>query len=120
MCPVNEQTQPLCRRERKRIEPIASGRRSLVVATTAQTFADALGSQQMPVKRAMAVVLVPREDNAFANDNPPAARNAVLAAIASSEISKKHHHDILKSGSAMLQQPRRLGLVQGVQGRKGR
>jgi hypothetical protein len=27
----------------------------------------------------MAVALVPREDNAFANDNPPPARNAVLA-----------------------------------------
>jgi len=27
----------------------------------------------------MAVAVVPREDNAFANDNPPPARNAVLA-----------------------------------------
>ena len=31
------------------------------------------------LERAMAVALVPREDNAFANDNPPPARNAVLA-----------------------------------------
>ena len=60
--------------------------------------------------------LVPREDNAFANDNPPPARNAVLARYRQlREISKKHHHDILKliSGDAMLQQARRLGLVQG-------
>lgn len=64
----------------------------------------------------MAVALVPREDNAFANDNPPPARNAVLARYRQlREISKKHHHDILKliSGDAMLQQARRLGLVQG-------
>jgi hypothetical protein len=27
----------------------------------------------------MTVALVPPEDNAFANDNPPPARNAVLA-----------------------------------------
>jgi hypothetical protein len=60
--------------------------------------------------------LVPREDNAYANDNPPPARNAVLARYRQlREISKKHHHDILKliSGDAMLQQARRLGLVQG-------
>jgi hypothetical protein len=64
----------------------------------------------------MAVALVPREDNAFANDNPPPARNAVLARYRQLRvISKKHHHDILKliSGDAMLQQARRLGLVQG-------
>jgi hypothetical protein len=64
----------------------------------------------------MAVALVPREDNAFANDNPPPGRNAVLARYRQlREISKKHHHDILKliSGDAMLQQARRLGLVQG-------
>ena len=64
----------------------------------------------------MAVALVPREDNAFANDNPPPARNAVLARYRQlREISKKHHHDILKliSGDAMLQQARRLGLAQG-------
>ena len=63
----------------------------------------------------MAIALVPREDNAFANDNPPPA-NAVLARYRQlREISKKHHHDILKliSGDAMLQQARRLGLVQG-------
>jgi len=68
------------------------------------------------LERAMAVALVPREDNAFANDNPPPARNAVLARYRQlREISKKHHHDILKliSGDAMLQQARRLGLVQG-------
>ena len=44
------------------------------------------------------------------------ARNAVLARYRQlREISKKHHHDILKliSGDAMLQQARRLGLVQG-------
>jgi hypothetical protein len=41
--------------------------------------------------------LVPREDNAYANDNPPPARNAVLARYRQlREISKKHHHDILK------------------------
>src|SRR5215472_4839496 len=65
---------------------------------------------------AMAVAVVPREDNAFANDNPPPARNAVLARYRLlREISKRHHHDILKliSGDAMLQQARRLGLVQG-------
>ena len=64
----------------------------------------------------MAVALVPREDNASANDNPPPARNAVLARYRQlREINKKHHHDILKliSGDAMLQQARRLGLVQG-------
>ena len=64
----------------------------------------------------MAVAVVPREDNAFANDNPPPARNAVLARYRQlREISKRHHHDILKliSGDAMLQQARRLGLAQG-------
>ena len=74
---------------------------------------DAVGEN---LERAMAVAIVPREDNAFANDNPPPARNAVLARYRQlREISKKHHHDILKliSGDAMLQQARRLGLVQG-------
>jgi hypothetical protein len=68
------------------------------------------------LERAMAVAVVPREDNAFANDNPPPARNAVLARYRQlREISKRHHHDILKliSGDAMLQQARRLGLAQG-------
>src|SRR5262245_44267752 len=63
----------------------------------------------------MAVAVVPHEANAFANDNPP-ARNAVLARYRQlREISKRHHHDILKliSGDAMLQQARRLGLAQG-------
>src|SRR5262249_9099428 len=47
-------------------------------------------------ERAMAVAVVPREDNAFANDNPPPARNAVLARYRQlREISKRHHHDIL-------------------------
>src|SRR5262249_29186897 len=56
---------------------------------------------------AMAVAVVPREDNAFANDNPPPARNAVLARYRQlREISKRHHDDILK-------QARRLGLAQG-------
>src|SRR6516225_7470528 len=65
------------------------------------------------LERAMAVAVVPREDNAFANDNPPPARNAVLARYRQlREISKRHHHDILKliSGDAMLQQARQLGL----------
>src|SRR5260370_258524 len=45
----------------------------------------------------MAVAVVPREDNAFANDNPPPARNAVFARYRQlREISKRHHHDILK------------------------
>ena len=64
----------------------------------------------------MAVAVVPRENNAFANDNPPPVRNAVLARYRQlREISKRHHHDILKliSGDAMLQQARRLGLAQG-------
>src|SRR5262245_8066163 len=64
----------------------------------------------------MAVAVVPREDNAFANDNPPPGRNAVLARYRQlREISKRHHHDILKliSGDAMLQQARRLGLAHG-------
>jgi hypothetical protein len=64
----------------------------------------------------MAVAVVPREDNAFANGNPPPARNAILARYRQlREISKRHHHDILKliSGNAMLQQARRLGLAQG-------
>src|SRR5262245_57924408 len=64
----------------------------------------------------MAVAVVPREDNAFANDNPPPARNAVLARYRQlREINKRHHHDILKliSGDAILQQARRLGLAQG-------
>ena len=68
------------------------------------------------LERAMAIAVVPREDNAFANDNPPPARNAVLARYRQlREISKRHHHDILKliSGDAMLQQARRLGLAQG-------
>jgi hypothetical protein len=53
----------------------------------------------------MAVAVVPREDSAFANDNPPPARNAVLARYRQlREISKRHHHDILKL---------RLGLAQG-------
>src|SRR5262245_19408965 len=48
--------------------------------------------------------------------HPPPARNAVLARYRQlREISKRHHHDILKliSGDAMLQQARRLGLAQG-------
>ena len=60
----------------------------------------------------MAVALVPREDNAFANDNPPPARNAVLARYRQlREISKKHHHDILKliSGDAMRSSPKIAG-----------
>jgi hypothetical protein len=64
----------------------------------------------------MAVAVIPREDNAFANDNPPPARNAILARYRQlREISKGHHHDILKfiSGEGMLQQARRLGLAQG-------
>ena len=64
----------------------------------------------------MAVAVVPRKNNAFANDNPPPVRNAVLARYRQlREISKRHHHDILKliSGDAMLQQARRLGLAQG-------
>jgi hypothetical protein len=66
------------------------------------------------LRRAMAVAVVPREDNAFANGNPPPARNAILARYRQlREISKRHHHDILKltSGNAMLQQARRLGLA---------
>ena len=48
-----------------------------------------------PQDRAMAVAVIPREDNAFANDNPPLARNAVLARYRQlREISKRHHHDI--------------------------
>src|SRR4029450_7908218 len=69
-----------------------------------------------PLERAMAVAVVPREDNAFANDNPPPARSPVLARYRQlREISKSRHHDILKSisGDAMLQQARRLGLAQG-------
>ena len=52
----------------------------------------------------MAVAVVSREDNAFADDNPPPARNAILARYRQlREISKRHHHDILKfiSGNAM-------------------
>ena len=44
---------------------------------TGQTAEAALPAHTL--ERAMAVALVPREDNAFANDNPPPARNAVLA-----------------------------------------
>src|SRR5262249_10064877 len=68
------------------------------------------------MERAIGVAVVPREDNAFANDNPPPVRNAVLARYRQlREISKRHHHDILKliSGDAMLQQAQRLGLAQG-------
>lgn len=53
----------------------------------------------------MAVALVPREDNAFANDNPPPARNAVLARYRQlREISKKVgwdlHEAVLMPGAA--------------------
>jgi hypothetical protein len=40
---------------------------------------DRIAGPACPLERAMVVAVVPREDNAFANDNPPPARNAVLA-----------------------------------------
>src|SRR2546430_13268956 len=56
------------------------------------------------LERAMAVAVVPREDNAFANDNPPPARNAVLAFCRDylSRRPRRRHH-----GSRHLPRPAR-------------
>src|SRR2546430_12228260 len=64
------------------------------------------------LERAMAVAVVPREDNAFANDNPPPARNAVLAFCRDylSRRPRRRHH-----GSRHLPRPaRRRFLVAAV------
>lgn len=64
----------------------------------------------------MALAVARREHNALANDNSPSSRDDVLARYRQlREISKRHHHEILKfvSGDAFLRQARRLGLAQG-------
>src|SRR5262249_56789585 len=95
--------QGLRTRQDRRSRP---ARRNLESAMALRTRQD---RRSRPARRnlecAMAVAVVPREDNAFANDNPPPACNAVLARYRQlREISKRHHHDILKliSGDAML------------------
>src|SRR5438132_20344 len=57
-----------------------------------------------------------RDFNACGNDNSRSGRGEVLARYRQlREISKRHHHEMLKfiSGAAMLHQARRLGLVRG-------
>lgn len=64
----------------------------------------------------MAHAVALREHNALGNDNSPSSRDDVLARYRQlREISKRHHHEILKfiSGDALLRQARRLGLAQG-------
>src|SRR6266850_221434 len=62
----------------------------------------------------MAIAL--RKHSTLVNDNAPPSRDQVLARYrALREISKRHHHEVLKliSGDALLRQARRLGLAQG-------
>jgi hypothetical protein len=64
----------------------------------------------------MALAAALRKHNALENDNSPPSRGDVLARYRRlREISKQHHHEILKftSGDAILRQARRLGLAQG-------
>ena len=62
----------------------------------------------------MAIAL--RKHSTLVNDNAPPSRDQVLARYRTlREISKRHHHEVLKliSGDALLRQARRLGLAQG-------
>ena len=62
----------------------------------------------------MAIAL--RKHSTLVNDNAPPSRDEVLARYRTfREISKRHHHEVLKliSGDALLRQARRLGLAQG-------
>jgi hypothetical protein len=64
----------------------------------------------------MAIAAVRRELSAVGNDNSLPSRDEVLARYRRlREISKQHHHEMLKfiSGDAILHQARRLGLAQG-------
>jgi hypothetical protein len=64
----------------------------------------------------MALAVTLREHHMLANDNAPSSRGEVVARYRQlREISKKHHHEVLKfiSGDALLHQGRRLGLAQG-------
>src|SRR5215469_5542373 len=61
------------------------------------------------------MVLAPCEDD-VENEGSPALRNEVLARYRQlREISKRHHHEILKfiSSDTLLYHARRLGLAQG-------
>ncbi len=62
----------------------------------------------------MAIAL--RKHSTLVNDNASPSRDQVLARYRTlREISKRHHHEVLKliSGDALLRQARRLGLAQG-------
>jgi hypothetical protein len=64
----------------------------------------------------MALTAAVREQSALACDDPPSSRDEVFARYRQfREISKQHHQDILAciSGDALMNQARRLGLVQG-------
>jgi hypothetical protein len=64
----------------------------------------------------MALAAALRELSALGNDNSLPSRNEVLARYRRlREISKRHHHEVLKfiSGDAILRQAHRLGLAQG-------
>jgi hypothetical protein len=64
----------------------------------------------------MAIAAVRRELSAVGNDNSLPSRDEVVARYRRlREISKRHHHEIMKfiSGDAILQQARRLGLARG-------
>jgi hypothetical protein len=62
------------------------------------------------------MALAPCEDDDVENEGSPAFRNEVLARYRQlREISKRHHHEILKfiSSDTLLYHARRLGLAQG-------
>ena len=62
------------------------------------------------------MALALREHSTLINDSAPPSRDQVLARYRLfREISKRHHHEVLKltSGDAVLRQARRLGLAQG-------
>jgi hypothetical protein len=64
----------------------------------------------------MALTAAFREQSAVGYDDPPPSRDEVFARYRQfREISKQHHHEILAciSSDALLNQARRLGLVQG-------
>jgi hypothetical protein len=64
----------------------------------------------------MALAAALRELDACGNDNSLSGRGEVLARYRQlREISKRHHHEVLKlvSGEAILRQARRLGLARG-------
>ena len=64
----------------------------------------------------MALAAAQRELDVYGNDNSLSGRGEVLARYRQlREISKRHHHEMLKfiSGEAILHQARRLGLARG-------